>query len=238
MSVLLLQLAGPLQSWGVGSRFARRSTEAAPTKSGVIGLLAAALGRRRDEDVSDLAALRFGVRLDQPGRLLRDYHTAQRFTGESLPVSERYFLADAVFLAAVEGDRQLIERLHQAVRHPVFLPYLGRRSCPPARRLDLAVDHNKALEEALKEQEWHAARWYQRRHRRQPTIRLDILLESTAEDGPTGTLRDQPVTFDARHRQYALRGIRETWTEIPNPAVARFAAASYHHDPTALLGGA
>ena len=42
MSVLLLQLAGPLQSWGAASRFARRSTENAPTKSGLVGLLAAA----------------------------------------------------------------------------------------------------------------------------------------------------------------------------------------------------
>ncbi|WP_431901599.1 type I-E CRISPR-associated protein Cas5/CasD [Nonomuraea sp. bgisy101] len=238
MSVLLLQLAGPLQSWGAASRFARRSTEAAPTKSGVVGLLAAALGRRRCDDVSDLAALRFGVRLDQPGTLLRDYHTAQRFTGESLPVSERYYLADAVFVAAVEGDSQLIEQLHQAVRAPVFLPYLGRRSCPPARRLELGVERDRPLEEALKAQKWHAARWYQRRHRRQPTIRLDILVEAIAEDGPTDTLRDQPISFNPQHRQYALRGIRQTWAEVPNLAADGFALTRSQHDPTALLGGA
>ncbi|MFC7723228.1 type I-E CRISPR-associated protein Cas5/CasD [Nonomuraea recticatena] len=223
---------------GAASRFARRSTEAAPTKSGAIGLLAAALGRQRCDDVSDLVALRFGVRADQPGTLLRDYHTTQRFTGESLPVSERYYLADAVFVVAVEGDSQLIEQLHQAVRDPVFLPYLGRRSCPPARRLELGVEHDKALEEALKEQKWHAAYWYQRRHRRQPAIRLNILLEAIAEDGPTDTLRDQPISFDPRHRQYALRGIRQTWTEVPNPAADSFTATRPNHDPTALLGGA
>lgn len=80
MSVLLMQLAGPLQSWGASSRFARRSTEPAPTKSGVIGLLAAALGRARSADLTDLAALRFGVRVDQRGTPLRDFHTAHRFT--------------------------------------------------------------------------------------------------------------------------------------------------------------
>ncbi|HLU98199.1 MAG TPA: CRISPR-associated protein Cas5, partial [Thermobifida alba] len=39
MSVLALLLAGPLQAWGASARFARRTTEHAPTKSGVIGLL-------------------------------------------------------------------------------------------------------------------------------------------------------------------------------------------------------
>ncbi|MEV7715510.1 CRISPR-associated protein Cas5, partial [Streptomyces sp. NPDC088270] len=60
MSVLLMRLAGPLQSWGSAARFVRRTTENAPTKSGVLGLLAAAQGRRRDADLSDLAALEFG----------------------------------------------------------------------------------------------------------------------------------------------------------------------------------
>lgn len=72
-AVLLLQLAGPLQSWGISSKFETRDTAAMPSKSGVCGLLAAALGRPRDADVSDLAALRFGVRADRDGRLLDDF---------------------------------------------------------------------------------------------------------------------------------------------------------------------
>ncbi|MQS09839.1 type I-E CRISPR-associated protein Cas5/CasD, partial [Streptomyces alkaliphilus] len=129
MSVLLLQLAGPLQSWGATARFARRTTENAPTKSGVLGLLAAAQGRDRTADLTDLAALRFGVRLDQPGTRLRDYQTAQHAdTGKSMPVSERFYLADAVFVAGLEGDHELLAALHRALRRPVYPPYLGRRS--------------------------------------------------------------------------------------------------------------
>ncbi|WP_084959972.1 type I-E CRISPR-associated protein Cas5/CasD [Thermoactinospora rubra] len=232
MSVLLMQLAGPLQSWGSSSRFARRSTEAAPTKSGVIGLLAAALGHRRSDDLADLAALRFGVRVDQPGVLLRDYHTAQRFSGESLPVSERFYLADAVFVAAVEGDTELIDRLHRALREPVFLPYLGRRSCPPARPVDLGVRHELTLEQALAREEWRASRVHQRRHQHRPELDLEVILEATAQEGPTDSVRDQPISFDPRHRQYALRGIRHTRVTVSNPA------ARPRHDPTALLEGA
>ena len=47
MSTLLLALEGPLQSWGTSSRFSERGSGLEPSKSGVIGLLCAALGRRR-----------------------------------------------------------------------------------------------------------------------------------------------------------------------------------------------
>lgn len=67
MTVLLLRLAGPLQAWGVKSRFTIRATELAPTKSGIIGMLAAAVGRRRTDPIEDFLSLRFGVRKDQPG---------------------------------------------------------------------------------------------------------------------------------------------------------------------------
>ncbi len=140
MSVLALLLAGPLQAWGSSARFARRTTENAPTKSGVLGLLAAAQGRDRTADLSDLAELRFGVRVDQEGVRIRDYQTAHHAdTEDAMPVSHRFYLADAVFVAAVEGDDDLIGELHRAVRRPVFLPYLGRRSCPPSRPVDIGV---------------------------------------------------------------------------------------------------
>ena len=77
MSVLLMRLSGPMQAWGVQSRFGVRDTTREPSKSGVVGLLAAALGRPRYAAIDDLAALRMGVRVDREGTLLRDYHTAQ-----------------------------------------------------------------------------------------------------------------------------------------------------------------
>lgn len=72
---LLIRLDGPLQSWGVTSRYARRDSLDHPSKSGVVGICAAALGRPRDASIADLAALRFGVLVVDPGRSLDDYHT-------------------------------------------------------------------------------------------------------------------------------------------------------------------
>ncbi|MFJ6982586.1 MULTISPECIES: type I-E CRISPR-associated protein Cas5/CasD [unclassified Streptomyces] len=255
-AVLTLCLAGPLQSWGASSRFARRATERAPTKSGVLGLLAAAQGRDRAADLSDLAALKFAVRLDQPGTRVKDFQTAHHAdTGKAMPVSGRFYLADAVFVAAVEGDPALIHALHSAVRAPVFLPFLGRRSCPPSRPVDLGV-HRGRLGRALRAEPWQASPWHQSHRKREGRVELEVIADLTAAvDGPgPGTdpadgaayrpgavgdaLRDQPLSFDPRHRRYGLREVRTTTVTVANPRSVGPPGRTFvppPHDPMGLL---
>ena len=83
MPTLLLKLVAPMQSWGVQSNFTHRDTGFEPSKSGVIGLICAALGRDRAEPVDDLAALKMGVRVDRQGVVLKDYHTAGKVRVDS-----------------------------------------------------------------------------------------------------------------------------------------------------------
>ena len=97
MPTLLLRLAAPLQSWGANSKFEIRTTEKMPTKSGVVGMLAAALGLGRDADLSALNALKFGVRADREGEDITDFHMAH--SEKSSYVTYRHYLSDAVFLA-------------------------------------------------------------------------------------------------------------------------------------------
>ncbi|GAA2433323.1 type I-E CRISPR-associated protein Cas5/CasD [Streptomyces macrosporus] len=233
MSVLLLLLAAPLQSWGASARFARRTTEPVPTKSGVLGLLAAAQGRDRTADLSDLAALRFGVRVDQPGTRIRDFQTATHAdSGKAMPVSERFYLADAVFVAAVEGDDALIDELHTAVRAPVYLPYLGRRSCPPARPLDLGVRTGADLRQVLHTEPWHASAWYQRRRRSEQRVDVEVFLDADPRGGPRDSLRDQPLSFDPRHRRYGLRTVRSETVSVANPQARKARRVTVPaHDP-------
>ncbi|MFF7155703.1 type I-E CRISPR-associated protein Cas5/CasD [Streptomyces sp. NPDC008139] len=229
MSVLLLRLAGPLQAWGSAARFARRTTENAPTKSGVLGLLAAAEGRERDADLSDLTELRYGVRVDQPGTRIRDFQTAHHFDSDkAMPLSERFYLADAVFVAAVEGDPALIGRLDEAVRAPVWLPYLGRRSCPPSQPLDLGVHDDADIVTALGAVPWQASDWYRHRHGTSPELAL--LLDCPSGASPDQSFRDAPISFDPRHRRYGLRGV--VADRVPNPSVEPASV----HDPTSALG--
>ncbi|MET9111193.1 type I-E CRISPR-associated protein Cas5/CasD [Streptomyces zhihengii] len=229
MSVLALRLAGPLQSWGAAARFTRRTTESAPTKSGVIGLLAAAAGIDRGDDarLAPLAALRFGIRIDQPGTRIRDFQTAHHQVSEkSMPLSERYYLADAVFVAALEGDHTLLTSLHAALRNPVYPPFLGRRSCPPSQPVDLGLHEEAGLKEALRDIPWQASPWYRRQHRSRDRIELTVLLEAAAGDADTDTIRDQPLSFAAEHRRHALRTVRSDSVRLTRPP-----GRLPHHDP-------
>lgn len=226
MSVLLLRLAAPLQSWGTASRHMTRGTLTHPTKSGVIGLLAAAQGRRRGDDLTDLASLRFGVRVDQPGQLLIDYHTVsgashaplyharQRLptadggtlkVAESTKVTRRHYLTDAVFIAGLEGDASLLQLLADALVRPRFPLYLGRRSCPPTRPVLLDI-HQGDLEAVLRAAAWQAAPHHQRLHDGED-VALDLIIEDPAGND---VITDQPLPSAAFDRRFATRPITHT----------------------------
>ena len=156
-ATLLLCLAGPMQSWGTRSRFDERDTNLEPSKSGVLGLVCAALGRDRSEPIDDLAGLQMGVRVDREGVLKRDFQTAQNIAkakkGSGLAattISQRYYLSDAVFLVGLEGPEQLLERCLEALREPRWALSLGRKSYVPDRPISLPDGlQNKALTDAL-----------------------------------------------------------------------------------------
>lgn len=131
MATLLLRLVAPMQAWGSRSRFDDRDTEAEPTRSGVLGLCAAALGIDRAEPIDELVNLHFGVRVDREGSAGRDYHTAQLFPGNpktKTDVTTRYYLADAAFWAGLEGDTVFLHRLYAALKNPHWPLSLGRKA--------------------------------------------------------------------------------------------------------------
>lgn len=197
MSTLLLRLAAPLQAWGANSKFDIRMTEKEPTKSGVVGLLAAALGIRRDdtEALKSLSSLRFGVRIDREGQLLHDFHTAHSV--KSAYVTHRYYLCDAVFLCGLESQNtSLLFHYAEALTHPVFSLFLGRRSCPPTLPLVLGI-REKPLEEALKEE---------------PALveNAEITRVMIESSSPADALiRDVPISFNPCRREFGFRRQRE-----------------------------
>jgi CRISPR system Cascade subunit CasD len=212
VSVLLLRLEGPLQAWSAQGRFGVRDTEREPTKSGVLGLVAAALGLARDDDagLAALADLRMAVRVDRAGTLLRDFHTTGggRFPGrdhytvwdtKDCVTSHRYYLQDASFAAALEGEDSAIARIANAVRSPRFPLYLGRRSCPPSEMPLIGVvdgERRHALVNApLTER--HDAGPYR------------MVVET---DGDEGDARyDVPVSFAPADRRYRRRYVVTEW---------------------------
>jgi len=212
MSVLLLRLAGPMQSWGVQSNFTVRDTGLEPSKSGTVGLLCAALGRRRDADISDLSVLRMGVRVDREGRLASDYHTAMNVLkagGGIKPteVSRRYYLADAAFLAGLEGDDLLLlQRLHAALRTPHWPLYLGRKAFVPGEPVWLpdGLRPGETLIAALQAYPWLGSDPDQRPDQ----VRLVLGDRNGLEVRP-----DQPLSF--AERRFAPRRVRTRFIPAP-----------------------
>ena len=205
MSTLLLRLAAPLQAWGLDSKFNVRKTGNVPSKSGVIGLLAAALGRSRDESVEDLSALRFGVRIIRQGQLLCDYHTVSRNPNPS-PVlnhtdyiTKRYYLSDAVFIAGFEGnDPEFMTDLEEALHQPAYPLFLGRRSCPPTLPVSLGLVNEK-LETALLNAHCPEIAMDQGRD----TARM--IIDAPQSDVSTALIPDMPLSFSPRKREFGFR---------------------------------
>jgi len=256
---LVLRLAGPLQSWGTRSRHNRRDTGNEPTKSGIVGMLAAASGRRRSEPIADLARLDLGVRIDQPGQLRRDYHTVSRLDGGPLlsaavgakgqqkptapakptHVTTRFYLEEAVFLAAVSGPGELLTALADAVRSPAFPLALGRRSCAPTQPLLLAPAQAGPLWQGdpltvLRNVPWQASAATRERARRSGEVSDRIQLPAVLDEPDGEEVReDLPLSFDPYGRRYASRRVQQHWLEVQTGLPPTATAA---HDPFALLG--
>ena len=221
MSTLVLRLAGPMQAWGLEDKFNRRGTARGPTKSGVIGLLAAAMGCRREASLGDFADLRFGMLAVRPGQLLRDYHTVSRDGQKTDFVTERFYLADAIFLVGLEGEEAFLQELHEAVESPVFPLYLGRRSCPPVGRVSLGV-RRETLQTAL-EQAFYAE---------SPSAREPYYTLTCDAQEPCATRqRDMPISFAPAHRKH---GYRYTENRVVQTGKQQ---ADTEHDAFAELGG-
>ena len=192
MATLLLRLAAPLQSWCMAA--------------------ALGIGREEPEKLIPLNQLRFGVRVDQEGDFLVDYHVARKEEktrkAENVKVTPyityRHYLTDAVFLAGLESqDDAFLQELVQALHHPAFPLFLGRRSCPPTMPLCLGI-RQKNLKTALTEEPLLIPAWRQPG----PAVGRMVLDAAPGEPGAVPQ-RDLPLSFSQTHRQFGYRLVRE-----------------------------
>ena len=223
MPTLLLRLVGPMQSWGTTSRFDQRDTGKEPSKSGVVGLLAAALGIDRENwtDLEPLTRLTMGVRHDRPGVPARDYQTAGCAETDTIiradgtqskdgVVSHRFYLADAAFLVGLEGDdRALLEKTYAKLKNPAWPLALGRKSYLPSEPIWIEDGVQDApLRDVLARWPWIGS---QRKWEGLP----DKLLVSFESKDESGVLKmDQPLSSFAE-RRFGGRFVRLEWIPFP-----------------------
>ena len=201
MAVLLLKFSAPMQSWGTETKLNDHKTGSYPSKSGVVGMIAASMSRKRDESIDDLATLSFGVRVNKPGIILSDFQTAaiRSVVWEDMKgikdsrkyIGTRYYLSDAEFLVAIDGERDLLEILAYNLNHPAYPLYFGRRGFPVNADLVIGI-FNESIEQAL------TSHGYQNGMR--------IILEAT---NGGEMLHDVPISFNYKKRAWGYRMVRE-----------------------------
>ena len=250
MKTILLKYSGPLQSYGTSSYFQTRYTDYYPSKSAVLGLLAACLGYRRDEEekLRELSTLKFAVRIDQQGGLLKDYHIAvtdkEIVEKPQTYVTNRYYLEDALFIVAISGIDELIATLIKAIQSPYFQPFMGRRSLPVPADFFLGVSAEDILD-SLRNLPWQAAPWYKKKKRKQG-IGEKISLEVYADEeilkdekiSRSKLRRDIPISFSQKGRQFAFRQEACISIEVLSGIEKGLGAEDIEHDVFSTLEGA
>jgi len=221
-TTILLRLEGPLQAWGNSARFRHRTTALEPPKSGVIGLVACCMGRRRTEPIQDLTNLHMAVRIDRPGTLISEFQTVGAGTGcitaqrklkitaktkqpETLTTTREY-LCDASFLVALTGPPDTIDAIETALRNPVWPPYLGRKACPPGSPIFAGRRDTTEPLDALREEPWRPRLIH---HDPQPQA-LRCVVECNPSDQGARLVFDVPVTF-AYPRPMKPRYVRDIY---------------------------
>ncbi len=224
MPTLLLRLAGPMQAWGTTSRFDKqRDTGKEPSKSGVIGLLAAAMGIDREDwiNLEPLTNLKMGVRHDRSGVLRKDYQTAGcaqpfsiiradgKLSEDGIP-SDRFYLADAVFLVGLEGrDKNLLAKAHEKLKNPTWVIGLGRKPYMPSEPIFL---EDGIIPESLLE----ALCSYPLLC---PTDEQQMLQYSFESSDNTGRMvMDQPLSSFAE-RRFGSRFVKTEWLPFKKEAI-------------------
>jgi CRISPR system Cascade subunit CasD len=185
-------------------------------------MIAAALGRRRDESLDDLADMRYGVRADQRGSIMTDFHTVHHPTKDKLSyITRRQYLCDSCFLIGLESDMEKLREIEYALQHPYFALFLGRRSCPPSGKMVLGIK-DSGLEEALTSEGWLASEWYA--VKAPSTIGLDLFIEPVS--GGEAISKDQPVSFSVSRRTHTFRQVKYIRCSVSNPFVKESAQSN------------
>lgn len=237
MKHLALYLRAPLQSWGASSKFGDRRTLDAPTRSGLLGLLAAACGIDKNDEARDrewltrAAKLSLSVLAFRRGDRMPDYHTVgARYDRDDpwqkrmIPVTpdgkprgtdltHRDYLTDSVFGAVLSGDDDLIAEMAAGLADPVWGVWFGRKSCIPTEPILAGVfDSDEKARDAL------AVRLRASLERgggkvagkgEDEAVKFDLV--EAAVDEAEETLLDVPVSFSRRefHARRIRREIRE-----------------------------
>ncbi|WP_457557385.1 type I-E CRISPR-associated protein Cas5/CasD [Candidatus Harpocratesius sp.] len=229
--LLVMRLEGPLQSWGLESRWDMRDTGTEPSKSGIVGLIGCALGIPRfDPELEKLSThLLMGVRTENAGAIIRDFQT---ITGKVLLangkekkenntiLSPKMYLEDASFLVVLQGDGNLLKKIAAALQSPHWQLYLGRKCCVPTRPLFETLTRDYAsIDDAIARIPWEPRSYFPSHlfKAKDPRQNPPALLRCVLEDLSGKEIRYDEITSQPS-RMYRVRRVKVKY--VQNPGIA------------------
>lgn len=220
MKTLTIRLAAPLQSYGNEATFNRRTSNYYPSKSAVVGMIAAALGYRRDDPkINELNDLKMAVRIDQPGKFLTDFQVVEYQktpSKKAKKITYRSYLQDAVFVAAIGlEDAEKINQIKYALKHPKFQLFLGRRANAPAGLLEID-DFNDEPVKVLEELPWKASEWYQKKYRSSDYTAEIIADADILPNKRSYLVKDLVGSFNQKQRYHNYRAVGKEHVVLKN----------------------
>lgn len=222
---LFMRIDAPIQSWGTSSYGSERRTEREPTKSGIIGVIANAMGISNDDDqaIRGLANnLVMGIRVDREGTIMRDYHTTtglatldhkikkMKNNDMSVDLSNRYYLNDFVFLVALSGEKELLQEIENALLNPKIPMFLGRKCCPLALPLVPVIPNVESIQVFASMKEAFLSFPLLRNNNNDIRLMLEVECDNDTEDDiPVYVRYDIPESFSIR--RYKRREVYEKY---------------------------
>jgi len=213
---LAIYLDGPMQSWGYMSKFDQRISLAYPTKSGIIGMLCAAMGipKSDEERLAEIADLEMTAYVLSPLSRINDFHTvgggfdkklhpqnivkrASGLIGDTV-VTRREYLLDAKFAVILSGKQDLLQKLESALKNPLWGIWLGRKSCVPTVPISHGC-HDSAIN-ALES----AKSVYLKTYNKKCEVRRTVSEAVKFADG-SDSFMDIPVNF--AKRKFSIRRV-------------------------------
>lgn len=234
MKTLTIRLTAPLQSYGNQATFNQRTSSPYPTKSAILGMIAAALGIRREETqkLRSLNQLSFAVRVEQAGQIFTEFQTVEyrkSATKTARKLTYRDYLQDAVFMVAIGGSDEEIDKIVNALKYPKFALYLGRRSNPPAGRLKIKTFNEENPLEVLRKLEWQASDWYKKKYKEKEYTTQIYADADLLSDKSSYLVKDKIASLDQRNRYYDYRAAAEENITLKNPEYSQDDSKDYDY---------
>lgn len=198
MATMMLTICGQTQSWAATDKGAA-DCGTIPTKSGIVGMMACALGMPRSAPLEGLTSLRMAVRVDVPGQAI-GFQIADR-----LPTKK--YLVGARFVVGVEGELAHLMDIHRALQQPHWPLCLGRKECRPSVPVWVPLEHGGIREDGI----LNAIRNFPFIGRKEPASgQLKVVY-----DDPSGEIicQDLPISFEKR--SFASRQVSMIQVPVP-----------------------